>query len=29
MYKENELIKIIAVSILLLFSASVFSNMDH
>jgi 40-residue YVTN family beta-propeller repeat len=29
MYKENELIKIIAVSILLLFSASVFSIMDH
>ena len=29
MYKENELIKIIAVSIILLFSASVFSIMDH
>jgi len=28
-YKENELIKIIAVSILLLLSASVFSIMDH
>ena len=29
MYKENELIRIIAVSILLLLSASVFSIMDH